>query len=102
MTDLRKVLASNLKHYRKNMGLSQANLAEKVNLSDNYIALIETGRRFPSVKILERIAKALQRDTLELFSITRDDLLRKKNLKKQILSDIESILTIRLNEIDAP
>ena len=102
MTDLKKVLASNLKHYRKNMGLSQANLAEKVNLSDNYIALIETGRRFPSVKILERIAKALQRDTLELFSIKRDDLLRKKAFKTQILSDIESILTIRLNEIDAP
>ena len=100
MTDLRKVLASNMKNYRKVLGLTQANLAEKTNTSDNYIALIETGRRFPSVGMLERIAKVLQKDTLELFSIKKDDPSRKTALKSKILSDIEAILTIRLNEID--
>jgi len=78
MTDLRKVLASNLKHYRKLLGISQAKLAEKANISDKYIALIETGKRFPSINMLERIVKVLQRDTLELFSIKQDNLSRKK------------------------
>jgi len=100
MTDLRKVLASNMKHYRKVLGLSQAKLAEKAQITDNYIALVETCKRFPSVDILEQIAKALERDTVELFSLKQDDLARKQNLKARILSDIDAILTIKLNETD--
>ena len=98
MTDLRQILASNMKLYRKTLGISQAKLAEMANITDNYIALIETGKRFPSVNMLERIAKALQKDTLELFSISQIDVSKKITLKTTILADIEAILTIRLNE----
>ena len=105
MTDLRKVLALNMKFYRKKLGISQAKLAEKANIADNYIALIETGKRFPSVKMLERIAEVLQKDTLELFLLKQDDLqdnlLNKEGLKTKIIADIEAILTIRLNEMDS-
>jgi transcriptional regulator with XRE-family HTH domain len=100
MTDLRKVLASNMKYYRKVLGISQAKLAEKAQVTDNYIALVETGKRFPSVNILEQIAKALERDTLELFSPKQDDLLKKRALKTKILADIDAILTVRLNETE--
>ena len=100
MTDLRKVLAFNMKLYRKTMGLSQAKLAEKVNIAENYIALIETCRRFPSINMLERIASALQRDTLELFSIKPIEISRKKALKALILDDIDTILSNRLKEIE--
>jgi len=100
MTDLRKVLASNMKQYRKSLGLSQAKLAEMANTADNYIALIETGKRFPSINMLERIAKILQKDTLDLFSIKHIELARKKALKTAILSDIEQILTTRLNDME--
>jgi len=101
MTDLRKVLALNLKFYRKKLGISQAKLAEKANITDNYIALIETGKRFPSVTMLERIAEVLQKDTLDLFSLRRDDLPNKGILKTKILADIEAILTVRLNETES-
>ena len=100
MTDLRKVLASNMKLYRKTLGLSQAKLAEIVDVVDNYIALIETGRRFPSVAMLERIAKALNIDTIELFSVNPGKSSKRKNLKTVILADLEQILTIRLSEIE--
>jgi transcriptional regulator with XRE-family HTH domain len=100
MTDLRKVLASNMKNYRKVLGISQAKLAEKARVTDNYIALVETGKRFPSVNILEQLAKALERDTIELFSPKQDDLLKKRALKTKILADIDAILTVRLNETD--
>ena len=102
MTDLRKVLALNMKLYRKNLGISQAKLAEKANITDNYIALIETGKRFPSVNMLERIAEVLQKDTLDLFSLKHDDPQKKGALKTKILADIEAILTIRLNENAPP
>ena len=100
MTDLRKVLASNMKFYRKKLGISQAILAEKADITDNYVALIETGKRFPSVEILERIAAVLQRDTVDLFSLKQDDNRTKGAIKSKILADIDAILTIRLNEAD--
>jgi len=101
MTDLRKVLASNMKFYRKKLGISQAKLAERAHITDNYIALIETGKRFPSVSMLERIAKVLQRDTIELFSLKQDDPAQRRILKSKILADIEAILTVRFNETES-
>ena len=101
MTDLRRILASNMKIHRKSLGISQAKLAEMTGVSDNYIALIESGKRFPSIKMLERIAKSLQKDTLELFSVSSVDVSKKKNVKKEILKDIEAILTMRLNEFES-
>jgi XRE family transcriptional regulator, regulator of sulfur utilization len=98
MTDLRKVLAFNMKMNRKNLGLSQAKLAELVNVSDNHIALIETGRRFPSITMLESLATAMKIDILELFSIKSIELSTKKGLKDAILADIDHILNHRLLE----
>ena len=101
MTNLRKVLAINLKFYRKTLGLSQAKLAEMVDITDNYIALIETGKRFPSINMLERIAKVLKCDTLDLFSVKHIESSKKEAIKKAILADIEHILTIRLTETES-
>jgi len=96
MTDLRKVLALNMKQHRKRLGLSQAKLAELVEVSDNHIALIETGRRFPSITMLELLATALGIDILELFSIKSIELSAKKDLKDAILADIDHVLNSRL------
>jgi transcriptional regulator with XRE-family HTH domain len=96
MTDLRKVLAFNMKQHRKRLGLSQAKLAELVDVSDNHIALIETGRRFPSITMLELLAGALEIDILELYSIKTIELAAKKDLKNTILTDIDHILTSKL------
>ena len=100
MTNLRNVLSVNMKHHRKRLDLSQAKLAELVDASDNYIALIETGRRFPSLSMLEQLAIALQIDILELFSLKAIELSAKKDQKNIILSEIDHILNLRL--IDEP
>jgi len=100
MTNLRKVLAFNIKQYRKKLDLSQAKLAELVDVSDNYIALIETGRRFPSITMLELIAATLKVDILELFSIKTIELSDKKALKNIILADIDHILSLRLLDME--
>ena len=68
MTDIRQVLANNMKKYRKIQGISQAKLAEKINTATNYIAMIEIGKKFPSAGMLGRIAGALNIDTPELFT----------------------------------
>jgi transcriptional regulator with XRE-family HTH domain len=68
MTDIRLVLAENMKKYRKIQGLSQEKLAERITTAPNYIAMIEVGKKFPSAGMLERIAIALNIDTPELFT----------------------------------
>jgi len=68
MTDLRVVLAQNIKKYRKIRGFSQEELSDKANTSTTHIGMIEIGKKFPSVKMLEQIATALGVDTPELFT----------------------------------
>jgi len=70
MMKLRAVLAENLKVYRDEMGFSQAKLADLVDTATNYIAMIETQKRFPSDAMLEKIAVALQREPCDLFAAT--------------------------------
>lgn len=49
-----------LKQFREAKGLSQAALAEKVGLSREYIARLETGKHDPPLSRVEKLAKALK------------------------------------------
>ena len=49
-----------LKHLRGKTGSTQKELAHRTNLSANYIALLETGKRPPSFKTIAALAQALQ------------------------------------------
>jgi transcriptional regulator with XRE-family HTH domain len=48
-----------LKALREERQLSQAALAERVGVSREYIARLETGRHDPPLSTLEKLAKAL-------------------------------------------
>jgi len=63
MTDIRVLLAYNIKKRRKALGISQEKLAEKVSTSTHYIGQIEQKNKFPSPEMMERIAAALEIDT---------------------------------------
>jgi transcriptional regulator with XRE-family HTH domain len=99
MTDIRKLLAANMKNLRDILGLSQAKLAEKIDTASNYIALIETGKRFPSPQMIERIAIALEVDTPELFFTNLKGKKARSVVHAQILTDIDKILVKRLAEL---
>ena len=68
MADVHTLLARNLKKYRHMLGLSQAALAEKINSSTTFIGNIEIGKRFPSSKNLDRLAKVLGVKPAALFA----------------------------------
>jgi transcriptional regulator with XRE-family HTH domain len=105
MTNLKKLLAFNMKEQRRVLGISQATLAERVSTSTHYIAMIELERKTPSLDMLERIARALQIDPPELFSIKAVPAVSLRNLQKTVLQDIEkavgNVITKRLNEVEA-
>jgi transcriptional regulator with XRE-family HTH domain len=52
MTNIRELLASNLKSFRAARGWSQAKLAEKAGTSTQYLGMIETKIKFPSSQML--------------------------------------------------
>lgn len=54
--------------YRKQRGLTQAQLAELTSFSRNHIQQIETARAVPSVAALLDIAKALGISIVDLFA----------------------------------
>ena len=55
-----KSLGEKVKYYRKQRNLFQVELADLVGVSTGYIGSIEQGVRSPSLKILNKIAKALK------------------------------------------
>ena len=52
---------------RKRRGLTQEELAYKLDISRLSVAFLETGRRWPRLTTLKRIAKALDIDLGEVF-----------------------------------
>jgi len=102
MTGLRTVLALNIKKHRRILGLSQSQLAERVNTSTNYIALIETEKKFPKPEKLERIAAALGIDPPCLFATEIQPLTDAESLakaEKQILGDIAKFVSYRIKQL---
>ena len=68
MKDTRnKILASNIKAERNRKSLTQAMLAEKINVSEGTISLIERGVQTPSAFIVYDISKVLNIDVGDLF-----------------------------------
>lgn len=90
MTNIQECLSKNMKIHRKRLGLSQAALAERAETAPNYIALIEVGKNFPSLPMLEKIAAALEVDALDLFD--KDGLISidKKSLEADVLQEIST------------
>ena len=55
-----KIIGRNIAHYRKVVGLTQPQLAEKVGVSPAFISRVECGKKTMKVFTLYRFAQALQ------------------------------------------
>jgi transcriptional regulator with XRE-family HTH domain len=67
MAGLREIFAYNLKEKRRKSGLTQAALAEKVEVSTHHIGMLEIARNLPTLELVERIAATLDIEIYELF-----------------------------------
>jgi transcriptional regulator with XRE-family HTH domain len=67
MARLGKVFAQNLKKKRRQCGLTQAQLAEKADVSTHHIGMIELSRNYPTLELVERLADAMNIEIYELF-----------------------------------
>jgi transcriptional regulator with XRE-family HTH domain len=92
MTNIRDLLAKNMKAYRNALGLSQSKLAEKVDTSTHYIGMIETKNNFPSPEMIERIAAALGIDTVDLFSTGKTMPETMKAYRRAAFKDVKVVM----------
>ena len=97
MTSFRALLSLNMKKGRKILGITQAELAEKVGSSANYISQIEQENKFPSPEMLERIAAALEFDNSELFSQSPFPIEAIKRFRKGVKDEFKAV-NIAINE----
>lgn len=66
--DIKENFAENLVRFRKNLNLTQAELADKLNYSDKAVSKWERGESVPDLYALKNIA--------DLFDVTIDDLIK--------------------------
>jgi transcriptional regulator with XRE-family HTH domain len=92
MTNLRALLSHNMKEQRRILGITQAQLAEKVETSTHYIGQIELGNKFPTPEMLERIAASLEIDSPQLFSMGSFPVEVVRQFQDGLLSDVETAI----------
>lgn len=64
---LPKLLGKRVQKRRKELNLTQEELAEKVDISRAYMGYIEQGRNVPSLEVVQKIAKVLKKPLSEFF-----------------------------------
>lgn len=68
---LQQKLGKRIAALRKACGLTQVRLARQVGCSVEFISLVERGVNAPSVAGLEKFAKALKMEVVDLFTFER-------------------------------
>lgn len=65
--NIKRIFGENLRHYRKKKGLTQEQLAEKLEIGTVHLGNIETGKKFISAHLLELISEELEVPPSSLF-----------------------------------
>ena len=67
VTQVKAKFGRKIQKRRKEMGITQEELADKLNLSRTHMGHIEQGRKSPSMEVLNKIAKALKTSPKDFF-----------------------------------
>jgi transcriptional regulator with XRE-family HTH domain len=106
---LKQIFIRNLKEFRKKEGFSQMKLAEYCNTAPSYIGQIETGLKFPSMDMIEKMADILRIEPYHFFKKQSDDNVNydienifprlPNSMKKQITIQIKTQIDLSTNKI---
>lgn len=66
-TSIQSRVSRNIQRIRREKDLSQEEVAHRADIHQTYLSGVETGKRNPSILVVERIAKALGVDVSEIF-----------------------------------
>ena len=83
---LKKDFGKRLKELRQKRGLTQFQLAEKVEIDPKHLSHIETGRSFPKADLIEKFADVLSVEYNAFFNV------QQLKSKEDIISEINFLL----------
>ena len=83
---LKECFANNLCHYRKQLGLTQTELAEKLNYSDKSISKWERGDGLPDLAVTAQLA--------DIFGLTVNDMIAEKPRKRLLTTRNKTVITL--------
>lgn len=86
---IKEELGKKIKRMRLNRGLTQEQLAEAVDVSQRTLSGIEIGENFVTAETLDKIIKALNTTSEELFSTNH--LKEKDELVNEIMQNIKNL-----------
>ena len=103
--ELRTVFGENIKKFRNRRGWNQLLLAEKLDISANFLSEIETGKGWVSPLTLAKLAKALEIEVFELFMpvlpATADQNELETEKMKRFAKDLTFALDASTNEVNS-
>ena len=76
------ITGATIKNLREKKGITQAQLADLLGVSDKAVSKWETAKRLPDITLIEPLAKALSVSVMELIS---GDMVVNKNISANIL-----------------
>ena len=78
MADLQEILGRVIRQERQYRRLTIKELGDKASLSEIYVGEIERGQKYPSAKVQESIARALELDLAELLELMAEEIRRER------------------------
>jgi transcriptional regulator with XRE-family HTH domain len=86
--DLQEILGKVIRQERQNRRMTIKDLGDKAGLSEIYVGEIERGQKYPSAKVLESIANALDLDLAEFFELIAEEIRYQRQPQLQMTSAI--------------
>lgn len=78
------LMGQNILRFRKAAGLTQAQLAERLDVGTTFISRVERGEKFVSIKVLQALT--------ETFHVSYDALLRAPEDESSVMQNIHFLL----------
>src|SRR5215470_12336623 len=88
MADLQEIMGRVIRRERQERRLTIKELGDKAGLSEIYVGEIERGQKYPSAKVLESIANALDLDLAEFFELIAEEIRSQREPQLQMTSAI--------------
>lgn len=95
-------IAQVLQNARRKTGLKQAELAEKINISEKHLSKIETGKNFPALDTFFKIIEVLQLNLVDFgINIPIEESTKRKRLQNIITNASEKQIDFYTDIINA-
>ena len=94
--ELKEIYTANLRALRKSQNMNQAQISEKVGITEKFYNDIETGRKWGSFETIVDLSAALSVEPYELFlpagSVISHDERRTKDLMKRLRANFSELV----------